>query len=433
MDQLLLSRGSENIGPIPTALTLSSAAVPCSGPPVLGDVTNTTGHHRPPLQRMCSAKVEPVCAKPVVVFAEPVRERVPASLALPSPAPKDLDVDKAVAEDPQQVAEYAADIYWHLQQQEGEQLPQPGYMDRQPQVTARMRAILVDWLVDVHKKYKLQAQTLFLAVGILDRFLEKRNTLRRHLQLVGITALLLASKFEELYPPQINDFVYVTDKAYSKEEVMRMEVSILSVLDFRLCTPTSVQFLERYQAVNGCGEAHKELAQYLLELTLVDYRMVKYTPSHLAAAAVLLSNKLLRRQPPWTPAVVKHTKLTEQMLRECGKEICTLLENAETNPLQAVRKKFSQVKHHSVAKMGFASLVPATPPPPPPPLPAPAASVRSPSAEDVQAQAAHWLQATVRPAVLGHRGSQGSRLLLGQPTSPTLALGVWSPVETVTV
>jgi len=231
-------------------------------------------------------------------------------------------------------------------------LPSPSYMDRQAHVNAKMRAILVDWLVDVHRKYKLRAETLFLTVSIVDRYLELRVTAQRHLQLVGVTAMLVAAKFEEVYPPQIKDVVYVTDKAYSREEILKMEVSMLTALQFKICRPTAVNFLERYQLINCCTDAHRDLAQYLLELTLVDYKMIKYSPSHLAAAAVLLSNKLLRR-PSWTSAAVRHTKLTEPMLKECAKEICILLELAEQNPLQAIRKKFSQLKHHSVAKLNF--------------------------------------------------------------------------------
>jgi cyclin B len=228
-------------------------------------------------------------------------------------------------------------------------------MDRQAHINPKMRAILVDWLVDVHRKYKLRAETLFLAVNLIDRFLELKATAQRHLQLVGVTSLLIAAKYEEVYPPQIKDFVYVTDKAYSREDILKMEVSMLTALQFKICRPTSINFLERYQLINGCTDAHRDLAQYLLELTLVDYKMIKYTPSHLAAAAILLSNKLLRR-PSWTPAAIRHTKMTEPMLKICAKEICVLLEFAEQNPLQAVRKKFSQLKHHTVAKLNFLTL-----------------------------------------------------------------------------
>merc|ERR1719161_2868834 len=122
---------------------------------------------------------------------------------------------------------------------------------------------------------------------------------------------------------------------------------MLTALEFNICRPTAINFLQRYQFINSCTDAHRDLAQYLLELTLVDYKMIKYSPSHLAAAAVLLSNKLLRRQPAWKPAAVRHTRLTEQSLKECAKEICILLESAATSPLKAVTKKYSQMKYHS--------------------------------------------------------------------------------------
>jgi cyclin B len=231
-------------------------------------------------------------------------------------------------------------------------MPSPSYMERQVQVNAKMRAILVDWLVDVHKKYKLRVETLFLAVSLIDRYLDLQVTLQKHLQLVGVTALLVAAKFEEVYPPAIKDFVYVTDKAYSREDILQMEVSMLRVLQFKICRPTAVHFIERYQLVNGCTDTHRDLAQYLLELTLADYKMIKYAPSHLAAAAILLSNKLLGRHA-WTPALVRHTRFTESMLRECAKEMCYDLEMAEQSQLQAVRKKYSQQKYHSVAKLNF--------------------------------------------------------------------------------
>jgi cyclin B len=263
----------------------------------------------------------------------------------------DMEVDSQGSEDPQQVSEYVHDICKVWQREED--CPQSDYMSRQPHVNAKMRDILADWLVDVHKKYKLRPETLFLAISLVDHFLEKRVTPRRQLQLIGVTALLVASKFEEIYPPEIKDFVYITDKAYTREDVIKMEVSMLNTLDFKVCRPTAVQFLDRYTVVTGCADMHRDLAQYLLELTLTEYKMVKYTPSHLAAASMLLSNKLLRIHPCWSTAAVKHTRFTEQMLRECAKEICGLFEHAEQSQLQAVKKKFSQPKYRAVSKLSF--------------------------------------------------------------------------------
>lgn len=268
------------------------------------------------------------------------------------PSEWEMDVTMVQPDNPQHVAAYAQEIFQKLRREEPMHLPSPTYMERQVHLNAKMRGILVDWLVDVHKKYKLRQETLFLAVQLTDRFLDIQVIAQRQLQLVGATTLMIASKFEEIHPPQLKEFVYVTDKAYSREEILKMEVHILKALQFQICSPTAWHFLERYQFVDGCADAHSHLAWYLLELTLPDYKMLKYAPSHLAAASLLLSNKLLRR-PSWTNAAVRHTKMTEPMLKECAKEICVLFEGAEKNSLQALRRKFSESKYHSVAKLNF--------------------------------------------------------------------------------
>lgn len=89
-------------------------------------------------------------------------------------------------------------------------------MSAQPEINDKMRAILVDWLIEVHLKFKLQAETLFITINIIDRFLEKQKVGKSRLQLVGVTALLIACKYEEIYPPEMKDFVYITDRAYTK-------------------------------------------------------------------------------------------------------------------------------------------------------------------------------------------------------------------------
>jgi cyclin B len=267
----------------------------------------------------------------------------------------EFEVASSQRDSPQHASEYARDIFRLLKTKEASSQVSPSYMERQVHVNAKMRAILVDWLVDVGKKYKLRAETLFLAVQLIDRYLEINATQRRHLQLVGATALLIAAKFEEVYPPQIKEFEYITDKAYSRDEILKMEICILKALDFNICCPTAISFLDRYHVANGssgCTESHRCLAQYLLELSLVEYKMVKYGPSHLAAASLLLSNKLLR-QVTWPASMVQQTQISERMLQDCAKDMCGLLENVETSSLQAVRKKFSQPSYHSIAKLNF--------------------------------------------------------------------------------
>lgn len=168
-----------------------------------------------------------------------------------------------------------------------------GYIEQQPDISERMRAILVDWLIEVHLKFKLKAETLFLTVNLIDRFLERVRVERNKLQLVGVTAMMLASKYEEIYPPQVADFAYITDKAVSKAEILEMEFHFIKVLDFNLQTTSSFCFLQRLLQLSEMDERLASLSQYLIELPLIEYRMLKYSPSNVACSALFLANKIL--------------------------------------------------------------------------------------------------------------------------------------------
>jgi len=244
----------------------------------------------------------------------------------------------------------AEDIYGLLGRSEGRHLPRHNYMDAQADITPKMRAILVDWLVDVHRKYKLRLETLFLTVNLIDRFLDQRQTIRQKLQLVGAAAMLIASKFQDINPPKISDFVYITDNAYTKEDILQMEVVILADLKFDLCIPTPAHFMERYQRLNQCPKdsLHYHLLHYILELSLMDIQMIRYEPSHLVAAATLMSNKLMK-QPAWPPMVSRQCKFDLPAVKDCAEDLFGLLEAAQKSPMQAVRKKFSHEKYCSVA------------------------------------------------------------------------------------
>merc|ERR1719456_581215 len=131
-----------------------------------------------------------------------------------------------------------------------------------------------------------------------------------------------------------------------------MEVSILNTLQFELTSPSPLQFLARYLKLMGNVSAeHTALAQYSLELSLVHYRAIRHSPSHLACAAVLLANKVLKVTPAWPPALLVATGYTESQIKGAAKEMCALLQQAERASLQAVRKKFSHAQFHRVAKM----------------------------------------------------------------------------------
>jgi hypothetical protein len=147
------------------------------------------------------------------------------------------DIDATDQDDPLSVTDYVRDIYDHYRKREEVTtvLTTQLATHQQPHITERMRAILVDWLLEVHYKFKLCQQTLYLAISVLDRFLSMSNepVARRELQLVGITSLLVAAKYEELFVPELRDLAYICDGAYTELQVGT--TLLLHVFRFMFC------------------------------------------------------------------------------------------------------------------------------------------------------------------------------------------------------
>ena len=174
-----------------------------------------------------------------------------------------------------------------------------------------MRSILVDWLVEVHLKFKLVPESLYLTVNLIDRYLEKAQVHRSKLQLVGVTAMLIACKYEEIYPPIVKDFVYITDNAYTKEEILEMEREMLMALDFDIQITSCYRFLERYAKIQKADTLIFNMSRYLMELALVHYKMTKFRSSNIAASALYLSLKMTKSADPWNDTIAKHSQYRE--------------------------------------------------------------------------------------------------------------------------
>ncbi|XP_051505820.1 cyclin-A2-like isoform X1 [Myxocyprinus asiaticus] len=248
-----------------------------------------------------------------------------------------------------EVTDYAAEIHTHLREMEMKSKPKAGYMKKQPDITNSMRAILVDWLVEVGEEYKLQNETLYLAVNYIDRFLSSMSVMRGKLQLVGTAAMLLASKFEEIYPPEVAEFVYITDDTYTKKQVLRMEHLVLTVLSFDLAAPTINQFLTQYFLHQPVSSKVESLSMFLGELSLVDCDpFLKYLPSQTAAAAFILANHTLVGGS-WSKALVEMSGYTLEDLMPCIQDLHQTYLGAAQHTQQAVREKYKTPKYHEVS------------------------------------------------------------------------------------
>lgn len=276
----------------------------------------------------------------------------------PAPAPERIQERKSfeVSRDPQLVQEYVPDIINQLFSSEALALPPADYMDKQTDITAKMRMILIDWLIEVHMKYRLRPETLHLTVNLIDRYLSKKQITRKRLQLVGVAAMFIASKFEEITPPELRDWVYITDNAYTKDDVLMMECNMLATLNFKVVVPTAAHFFDHFATANVCDNVHRSFAQYVMELGLLDMRMLQYKPSHMVAAALLLSNELFARSTVWPDAMITESRNSEQTLRHCAEELRQLWKADRAGAggqLQAVHKKFSTAQCNSVATKSF--------------------------------------------------------------------------------
>jgi cyclin B len=310
------------------------------------DITNIASKNDKFKKQLNSQPENPAASDPPATTGE-VETAVAERWVQPKSVPESTNVQDA--------EEYVTDIQNRLFLGEAACLPRGDYMDMQADLTPKMRTILIEWLVEVHMKYKLRPETLHLAVNLIDRHLSLATVMRKKLQLVGVVAMFIAAKFEEINPPELHDWVYITDKAYTKEDVLAMECTMLTAVNFQITVPTAAHFLPGLTTANGCNAVHSELAQYIVELALLDIRMIQYPPSHTVAAALLLSNELMGRSPPWTPSMLQHSRHSETALRPCVDLLRQLFEGDRAltpgAQLQAVHKKFSSKERHSVATM----------------------------------------------------------------------------------
>ncbi len=243
------------------------------------------------------------------------------------------NIDELDDEDPQCVVEYVNDIYQFLRVKEARFQLDANYMCKtQSDLTPGMRAILLDWLADVGLKFKLLNDTTHMTVMLVDRYLAvKPNVSRKQLQLVGVTCMLIASKYEEIYAPEVRDFEYICNGAFTQDEIRAMEVHILNTLGYDICHPTPLHFLRRFsKAARSDSECHT-LAKYLTELAAVHYESLVYAPSLLAAAAVLLARTMHPNgdpdEPPftWNKTMRHYTGYSREVMTPCSVLSCHVL------------------------------------------------------------------------------------------------------------
>ncbi|XP_013881741.1 G2/mitotic-specific cyclin-B3 [Austrofundulus limnaeus] len=292
-------------------------------------------------------------AEELVEAPPPAAQKTPAHLQKQT-IPKEFDIDSENSEDCYMCPEYAKDIFDYLKQRE-EKFVLSDYMSTQPSLNPEMRAILVDWLVEVQENFELYHETLYMAVKVTDHYLSKTPIQREMLQLVGSTAMLLASKFEERTPPCVDDFLYICDDAYKREELISMEANILQTLSFDINIPVPYRFLRRYAKCVSAGMDTLTLARYYCEMSLMEMDLVPERGSLLASACLLMA-LVTKDLGGWSPILQFHSGYQTSDLAPVVRKLHLMLSGPPDDKLKAIRNKYSHKVFFEVASLPLVNM-----------------------------------------------------------------------------
>lgn len=281
--------------------------------------------------------------------------------ARPIPPAGITDFDLENWRDPSQCSEYAQDIFQYYKDRE-EQFCCPDYLHSLPSgkrrgsigqadITEGMRSILVDWLVEVQESFELNHETLYTAVKLMDLYLSKVFVTKEELQLIGATACLIACKIDERIPPNLDDFVYVCDDAYSRQEIMAKERDMIETVDYDVGYPLSYRFLRRFGRVCQVTMPVLTFARYILETSLMEYKFnVQLSESLLAAATLALALKVQNiDDSQWMAPLMYYSGHDLPNIRPVFLALHQMLFQEPKDATKTIRQKYSHRVFHEVA------------------------------------------------------------------------------------
>lgn len=217
---------------------------------------------------------------------------------------------------------------------------------------------MVDWLVEVCITLELLNDTLFLACNLMDQYLNLRIVPRKHFQLLGITALMIAAKKEEIIPPALSAFEYMAANAADQLMIAALERKILQVINYKLTSPLPLSFLRRYSKASRADSQQHTLSKYLIELTLLDVPMMKFLPSQIAASAVYLTRLMLKESILWTKTLEHYSGFTLEDFKPCIIELYRVRKEQDIAlKYRVIYNKYAQKKLYKVSDIACPSVL----------------------------------------------------------------------------
>ena len=258
---------------------------------------------------------------------------------------------------PQIPKDYLNLIYKNLLLEENTSMKIIDFLKNQNEINSNIRSILIDWIIDVHLKFKLKEETLYMIIFIIDKYLSIEIISKNKFQLLGIASILIACKHEEIDIPKINELIYITDNSYSKKDVIYMENEILKKLNFSLLYPSPLIFFELISLYLNFDKTKILMGKYLMESFLIDEKFVKYKSSIISCACAYVVMKFFKMEnyqesynKKWF-LIDDENKINENYIKECARDICIFVDNINKTIFQSTFRKFSKEKFHKVSIM----------------------------------------------------------------------------------
>jgi hypothetical protein len=251
--------------------------------------------------------------------------------------------------------EYLNEIYLNLLLDEKQLLYKPkfGYMNIQREINEQMRAILMDWIVEVHFRFGFREETLFQTVWIIDTYLSKTPITRARLQLLGMASLLISCKSQEIYYPDLKKLIDIADGAYVISELLEMEAHILKVLNFNIMSPTQNDFYVIVAKAFNFDKKQYYLGKYFLESSLLDYQKIKYSPSVIGVSCAYIVMKYFKinnYKSLYSNEIIKEN-CPEKIIKSASRDICFLVSSLSNSSLRAVINKYSSPQFMKVVQL----------------------------------------------------------------------------------
>ena len=268
-----------------------------------------------------------------------------------------LPIEKCVFEtyeleqinNPQYCIEYSKEIFSFLKS--NEKLNMPIYKNinlNKTEISEKSRKILIDWIISVHAKFNLLPNTLFLTINLIDRIIEKNVAYINSFQLLGTTALHIAAKYEEIYPPEINDYIFISNKAFSKEDVIEMEIFILDKLNFDILCISPYVFLDRLYFISRENNIDVYyLTSMFIEFSFLSIEIMKNKQSLIAASMFYLALKFIypKKNKVWNNKLQIHTGYKEHKIKSVIKDFILFFKGNIRDKKNKINSLFIKYNH----------------------------------------------------------------------------------------